>query len=137
MFQFLTEIARNVIYGEWKLLHCAYFVCTEAKLAKIKDSKGASSATSMINTLKMAREDSARLLISQSTSSTTGIYEEPYSFLDKLYSTNTLYRHMFPATQALGTDEKDVLLKNDELSRVIEEDSVVCDAANGEEDSAL
>ena len=71
----------------------------------------------MISTLKMAREDSARLLISQSESSTSEPSEEPLSFLDRLYSTNTLYRHMFPATQALGTDEKEILLKNDELSK--------------------
>ena len=85
----------------------------------------------MISTLKLAREDSAMLLISQSEASTNEPFEEPLSFLDKLYSTNTLYRHMFPATQALGTDEKEVLLKNDELSIFAMEEAVSSDVTDG------
>ena len=99
------------------------FILQESKLAKIKDSKGSKSAASMITTMQMAREDSARCLISGSISSAIGQSSEQYSFLDKLYSTNTFYRHMFPATQALGTDEKEILLKNDELAEVLEEDA--------------
>ena len=117
--------------SECNYLHDTVLLFIESKLAKMKAGTGAKSAASMINTLKMAREDSARILISQSVPSTTEQCEEPYSFLDKLYSTNAVYRHMFPATQALGTDEKELLLRNDELSKALDEENVSFETVDG------
>lgn len=82
--------------------------------------------------MRMAKEDTARGLISGTISSALGQDEEQYTFLDKLYSTNTLYRHIFPASQALGTDEKDMLLKYDELSRELASEDDKDDVAKKE-----
>ena len=89
----------------------------------MKYGKNHASAASMISTLKMVKEDSARILIDGAISSDTGRNDEQFTFLDKMYLKNPLYRHAFPETQSLGTDEKACLIKNDQLQRVGEEDN--------------
>ena len=94
------------------------------KLARLKNNKNTASAASMITTLKMAKEDTARNLISGTMIAAEGNRSrENLTFLDNLYSTNTVYRHLFPDTQSLGTDEKETLIKHDELAHVTEEDN--------------
>ena len=93
------------------------------KLARLKNNKNASAA-SMITTLKMAKEDTAQNLIDGTMIAAEGNQSgENLTFLDNLYNTNTVYRHLFPDTQSLGTDEKEILIKHDELANVSEEDN--------------
>ena len=93
------------------------------KLARLKNNTKSASAAAMITTLKMAREDTARNLISGTMRAAEGNPNgENLTFLDNLYSTNTVYRHLFPDTQSLGTDEKEILVKHDELAHFTVED---------------
>ena len=77
----------------------------------------------MISALQTAKEDTVRHLVGDELFEASHENEnQDFSFLDKLYNTNALYRHLFPENQSLGTIEKEPLLENDALSKALPSD---------------
>lgn len=87
----------------------------EQKLQRLQNEKRKVSGKTMLEHLKEKREFHMKELMNGLDVYTDSSAAGSPSFMDKLYSTNSLYRHLNPQ-QALDASEKEPFVEHDQLA---------------------